>query len=118
MMKAILFVIGWLLMAAGVQADGFSRVVAVPASGVADVSLGGSNVWRPVSVALVFDEPAERTITVYRHVADLTYPIASITGTGSSFVYVFEGAFWFGGAHFLRVVVEPAGPGIMEVIGE
>ena len=118
MMKTIAVFMAWLLLAVGVHAAGFSHVMQLGTNGVAQVAFGGGNIWRPQSIALLFEDAGERTVTISRHVDGLSYQIASVTGGGQAYVYIFEGVFWFRGTNTLRIAVEPSGPGIVEVIGE
>jgi hypothetical protein len=117
-MKTIVVFIAWLLLAAGVQAAGFSHLVQLDANGIAQVALGGGNIWKPVSIALLFENEGERTVGISRHTEGISYQIASVTGSGKTYVYLFEGIFWFRGTNVLRIAVEPPTPGIVEVIGE
>ncbi len=100
---------------AGARAAGFSRQVALGTNGVARVALGGRNVWKPVSVAVVFAQAGTRAVEVRRSVDAVAYPIAAVSGTGRSFLYVFDGVFWFSGTNALLVVVDPPSAGIVEV---
>ncbi len=117
-MKAIGLVVVWLLLAAQAGAAGFSRVMDIGVSGVVEVAFGGQNIWKPLCVAVVFQDAGQRTLSLSRHVEGISYQIASVSGDGTSYVYVFEGAFWFSGTNVLRIAVSPAGPGKVEVIGE
>ncbi len=100
------------------RASGYSLRKGLDTDGKARVAFGENNVWKPVSVAVVFEATAERTVRLERYVDDLGYVKAAVTGTGRHFVYVFEGAFWFSGTNALVVVVEPAQAGVVEVICE
>ena len=117
-MKLIGLVVVSLLLALQAGAAGYSRRVAMGTNGVARVSFGGGNVWKPVSVAVVLDEAAARTVRIGRQAFGLSYVIAEVTGAGLSYVYMFDGAFWFSGTNALVVSVEPPAAGVVEVICE
>lgn len=97
---------------------GFSRVEALHESGTNTVAYSSNNIWRPTAVALSFATSASRTITIYRYNVGITYTITAVTQSGSSFVYVLPGNFWFSGLDSLRIVVSPYSAGTLEVIGE
>ncbi len=118
MMKLIGLVVVSLLLALQAGAAGYSRRVAMGTNGVARVSFGGGNVWKPVSVAVVLDEAAARTVRIGRQAFGLAYVIAEVTGAGLSYVYMFDGVFWFSGTNALVVSVEPPAAGVVEVICE
>ena len=117
-MKVILFFMLWLWLAVSVHAAGFSHLVHLDENGIAQVALGGGNIWKPVSIALLFENEGERTVSISRHTEGISYQIASVTGSGKTYVYIFEGVFWFRGTNVLRITVEPPAPGVVEVIGE
>ena len=104
--------------AGSAAAAGYSRRVAMGTNGVARVSFGGGNVWKPVSVAVVLEGAAARTVRIGRQAFGLSYVIAEVTGAGLSYVYMFDGVFWFSGTNALVVSVEPPAAGVVEVICE
>lgn len=106
------------IMGLHVEAAGFSHVMQLGSNGVAQVAFGGRNIWKPLSIALLFGDGAERTVTISRHVEGLSYQIASLTRSGQAYLYLFEGVFWFSGTNMLQIVVDPPTAGIVEVIGE
>jgi hypothetical protein len=110
---AVVLALAW--GAAGARASGFSRQVALGTNGVARVAIGGRNVWKPVSVAVVFAQAGTRSVEIRRSVDAMAYAISSVSGTGRSFLYVFDGVFWFSGTNALVVAVDPPSAGIVEV---
>lgn len=108
----------WMAMAGTGLARGFSIRESLDGNGEARVSMGASNVWKPVSVAVVFADAGTRSVEVRRSVDAMAYPISAVSGTGRSFLYVFDGVFWFSGTNTLLVVVDPPSAGIVEVVCE
>ena len=100
-------------------AAGYGRTFTMGASGVVAVTNSQANsVWRPVILAVRCGDTASRTVTVSRVVGGMEYPIARTTGSGQTYVYEFDGVYWFSLSNVLQVAVEPACTGIVEVIYE
>ncbi len=100
-------------------ARGFSLTADLDAGGTASVSIGGRNVWRPTSVAVVLEASGAHQVAVQRSTgAGFVYPVAKVDGSGSAFVFIPRAAFWFRESDSLRVVVDPPAVGKVEVICE
>lgn len=100
-------------------AAGFSRRYALGADGVAEIVNSQANsAWRPTVVVMQFSGSATRTVVISRVVDGMAYVVARLEGAASTYVYEFEGAYWFGVGQALRLTVTPAEEGNVEVIGE
>lgn len=98
---------------------GFSRVLALPASGVlAIVNTQRNEVWRPCVLTVVCPSVAERTVSVRRVVGGLEYAIAERTATAQAYVYEFDANYWSALSNGVKVTVNPACTGTVEVIYE
>ena len=105
-----------LALAAG---TGFSRLFALPADGTLTVRNTQKNeVWRPCVLSVLCPSSSARTVTVYRVVGELEYPIARQAATAQTYVYEFEANYWCDFSNGVKVVVSPACTGIVEVIYE
>lgn len=105
--------------ATGTRESGFSMRQAMDASGVADVLHGAENrVWRPTAVAVQLTAGTLRTVQISRVVDGTPYVLASFSGDAATYVYEFEGTYWFKGTEPLRVSVTPAEAGTVEIMGE
>ena len=94
-------------------------VLEMPASGtVAVTNLQANSVWRPTVVAVQCPDVASRTVTVSRVNGALEYPIAVVTEEAETYVYEFDTAYWFSLSNVLRVAVNPACTGLVEVVRE
>lgn len=107
-----------ILQGAAAADKGFCLSVPLDGAGTARIVIGGRNVWKAVSLAVVMDASGERSIVLERHSGALSYRLATGEGEGRAFVYVFDGPFWFTGNDELRITVSPAGTGIVEVMCE
>jgi len=98
---------------------GLSRLFALPASGTLTVLNTQKNeVWRPCVISVLCPSSAARTVTVYRVVGELEYPIARQAATAQTYVYEFEANYWCSLSNGVRVAVSPACTGTVEVIYE
>ena len=98
---------------------GFSRLFALPVTGELTVRNTQKNeVWRPCVLSVVCPTSASRTVTVYRVVGELEYPIARQAAAAQTYVYEFDANYWCALSNGVKVVVSPACTGIVEVIYE
>lgn len=105
-----------LALAAG---TGFSRLFALPADGTLTVRNTQKNeVWRPCVLSVLCPSSSARTVTVYRVVGELEYPIARQAATAQTYVYEFEANYWCSFSNGVKVVVSPACTGTVEVVYE
>ena len=116
-------VVAGVLLAAAVAwtalAAGFSGTYVMGPSGVVAVTnLQANSVWRPVAVAVMCPDASTRTVTVSRVVGGMEYTISQTAGTTASYVYEFDAAYWFALSNVLRVAVQPACTGMVEVVYE
>ena len=108
-----------LAVAGNALAAGYGRRFSMGASGVVAVTNSQVNaVWRPAVLAVYCGTSAARTVTVTRVVGGMEYAISQTEGTATSYVYEFDGAYWFALSNVLRVAVQPACTGMVEVIFE
>jgi len=122
MMKRIGVVL--LLVALGTSACvaarvGYSKLFTLPASGELTFRNAQKHqIWRPCVVAVMCPSAASRTVTVYRVHGEMEYPIASRAAVAQTYVYEFEANYWCGMSNGVKVVVNPACTGTVEVIYE
>jgi len=114
-----------LLMAAfGVSACvaasvGYSKLFTLPASGELTFRNAQRHmIWRPCVVSVICPGVASRTVTVYRVVGELEYPIAEQAAAAQTYVYEFEAHYWCGESNGVKVVVNPGCTGTVEVVYE
>ncbi|MBT7068306.1 MAG: hypothetical protein HN919_18560 [Verrucomicrobia bacterium] len=98
---------------------GYSRLFTLPESGELTIRNTQKNdVWRPCAVAVICPDTAGRTVSVYRVVGDLEYPITDYAATGQTYVCEFEANYWCSLSNGVKVVVTPPCTGVVEVIYE
>jgi len=98
---------------------GYSKLFTLPASGELTFRNAQKHqIWRPCVVSVICPGVASRTVTVYRVVGELEYPIAERAAAAQAYVYEFEANYWCGESNGVKVVVSPACTGTVEVVYE